>query len=100
MGFNITEKTTAEGWGQWGMGAEEEAGLGVHLGSVPGSWRPCVPLSSLHKMQGEHHEHLHSDPHCLRGAGDVSPGCTSSWGDTFQLAPDSPFHGAAVALAP
>ena len=28
-GFNITEKTTAEGWGQWDMGAEEEAGLGV-----------------------------------------------------------------------
>ena len=27
-GFNITEKTTAEGWGQWDMGAEEEAGLG------------------------------------------------------------------------
>lgn len=51
-GFNISEKTVAEGWGQWGMGAEEEAGPGVHLGSAPGSRRPCVPLSSFHKMQG------------------------------------------------
>lgn len=50
------------------MGVEEEAGPGVHLGSAPGSSRPYVPLSSLHKMQGKHHGHLHSDPHCLRGA--------------------------------
>lgn len=68
-GFNISEKSAAEGWRQWAMGAEEEAGPGgVHLGSAPSSGRPSVPLSSRCKMQGEHHEHLQSDPHCLQGA--------------------------------